>query len=111
MADCIFCKIVERAIPAKVAFEDDDIIAFHDISPQAPVHIQFIPKRHVPTVDALDDPALLAKRVFTATSYARTLGVVDAGYRLIMNCNGDGGQTVYHLHLHLLAGRPLRALG
>ena len=111
MADCIFCKIVDRAIPAKIAFEDDEILAFHDISPQAPVHIQFIPKRHVATVNELDDPALLARLVFAARDQARALGVADAGYRLIMNCNGDGGQTVYHLHLHLLAGRPLRMLG
>lgn len=111
MSDCIFCKIIERALPAKVVYEDDDIVAFADISPQAPVHLQFIPKRHVASIDELDDPALLSKLVFAARDHARKLGVTDAGYRLIMNCNADGGQTVYHLHLHLLAGRALRALG
>ena len=111
LADCIFCKIVERAIPAKIAMEDEQIIAFHDIAPQAPVHIQFIPKRHVATIDELEDPALLAHLVFAARDHARKLGVTEAGYRLIMNCNPDGGQTVYHLHLHLLAGRQMRALG
>ena len=111
MVDCIFCKIVERAIPAKIVFEDEHIVAFQDIAPQAPVHIQFIPKRHVATVDELDDPELLARLVFAARDHARRLGVTDAGYRLVMNCNTDGGQTVYHLHLHLLAGRALRVLG
>ena len=111
MADCIFCKIIERALPAKIVHEDDDIVAFADISPQAPVHVQFIPKRHVATIDELDDPALLAKLVFAARDHARKLGVTDAGYRLVMNCHPAGGQTVYHRHLHLLAGRALRVLG
>ena len=111
MAECIFCKIVERAIPADIVHEDDDVVAFNDISPQAPCHVLFIPKRHVATINDLDDAALLAKLMFAARAHAQRLGFAASGYRLVLNCNADGGQTVYHLHLHLLAGRQLRILG
>ena len=111
MAECIFCKIVERAIPADIVYEDDAIVAFNDISPQAPCHVLFIPKQHVATVNDVDDPALLGKLLIAARVHASGLGFAERGYRLVINCNGEGGQTVYHLHAHLLAGRQLRVLG
>ena len=111
LAECIFCKIVDRGIPSDIVYEDDAVLAFNDISPQAPCHVQFIPKQHVSTVNDVDDAALLGKLVFAARAHAKRLGFAERGYRLVMNCNGDGGQTVYHLHLHLLAGRQLRVLG
>jgi len=107
--DCLFCRIVTKEIPAKVAFEDADVLAFHDISPQAPVHIQIIPKRHIARVCDLDkgDSPIVGKLVIAANSLAKELGIVEPGYRLVVNCNPGAGQTVYHLHLHLLGGRPL----
>lgn len=110
MSDCVFCKIVEKQIPAKIAYEDSEVVAFQDIHPQAPVHLQVIPKRHIPRVsDAAEgDAGLLAQLVFTANRLARETGVHDAGYRLVFNCNAGAGQSVYHLHLHLLGGRPMR---
>ena len=110
-ADCLFCKIVDRAIPAAIVHEDDDVVAFNDINPQAPCHVLFIPKRHVATVNDLDDAALLGKLLFAARAHVQRLGFAERGYRLVINCNAEGGQTVYHLHVHLLAGRQLRALG
>lgn len=111
MAECIFCKIVERAIPSDIVYEDDDVLAFNDISPAAPCHVLFIPKQHVATLNEVDEPALLAKLMLAARGHAQNLGYAERGYRLIINCNAEGGQTVYHLHLHLLAGRQLRMLG
>lgn len=107
--DCIFCKIVAKQIPSKPAYEDEEIYAFHDIQPQAPVHVLFVPKRHLATANDLagGDP-ILGKMAIAAARTARELGVADSGYRLVVNCNADGGQVVYHLHLHLMGGRPLR---
>lgn len=113
MADCIFCKIVQREIPSDIVYEDDDVLAFSDLSPQAPVHILIIPKSHVASVNELADSNVdvIGRLVLTAKALAAERGIAESGYRLIVNCNAEGGQTVYHLHLHLMGGRQLRALG
>jgi histidine triad (HIT) family protein len=109
MNDSIFERVIRREIPADIVFENDEIIAFHDISPQAPVHVLFVPKHRfntlndVPNTEAL----LLGHLVLAAQAYAKSIAVADEGYRLVMNCNRNGGQTVYHLHMHLLAGTLL----
>ena len=110
MTDCLFCRIVSKEIPAQTAYEDADLMAFHDINPQAPVHLQIIPKRHIARVsDAGEaDAPLLAKLIFAANRLAREWKIADPGYRLVINCNPGAGQSVYHLHLHLLGGRAMR---
>ena len=107
--DTIFGKILRGDIPCDKVYEDDDVLAFRDVHPAAPTHVLIIPKKHIPTVaDATaEDQALMGKILLTAGQIARDLGVSDDGYRLVINCNAQGGQTVYHLHLHLLAGRQL----
>jgi histidine triad (HIT) family protein len=107
--DCIFCKIAAHDIPARIAFENDRLIAFHDLFPQAPTHVLIIPKQHYATLNDVppEASALLGEMMSTATHIAREAGVEENGYRVVMNCNGDGCQSVYHIHLHLLAGRPL----
>ena len=107
--DCLFCKIARGEVPAKVVFEDADIMAFHDVSPQAPTHILVIPKAHIATLNDTDttDEQLLGKMVLTATRLAAAEGFDEAGYRLVFNVNSDGGQTVHHIHLHILAGRKM----
>lgn len=109
MSDTLFARIVRREIPADIVFEDEEILGFRDIHPQAPVHVLFIPKRVIPTLDdaAPEDAGLLGRLLLAAAEYARRHGLADAGYRVVINCRGDGGQSVYHLHLHLLAGRRL----
>ncbi len=109
MSDTLFSKIIRREIPAAIVYEDDDVLAFRDIQPQAPVHVLFVPKRAVPTLNDLgpDDGDLVGKLVLAAAAYAKREGFAEAGYRTVFNCNEDGGQSVYHIHLHLLAGRPL----
>jgi len=109
MTDTLFAKIIRREIPAEIVHEDDAVLAFRDINPQAPVHVLFIPKQPIETLNALgdDDAPLIGKLVLAATRWAKAQGFADDGYRLVMNCNRDGGQTVFHIHLHLLAGRAL----
>ncbi len=107
MPDCLFCRIVRREIPVQIVAESDDCLAFRDISPQAPTHILVIPKRHVASVADVTDPLVVGRVVTMAADIARSLGVEEAGYRVVMNTGADGGQTVHHLHAHLLAGRPL----
>ena len=109
MSDTIFHKIMRREIPADVVYEDDDVIAFRDIAPQAPVHVLFVPKVDYATLnDVPEDDAVVIGRLATAAArYAKAQGFAANGYRVVMNCNRDGGQTVFHLHLHLLAGRPM----
>ncbi len=109
MAETIFSKIIAREIPAVIEYEDDDVLAFRDISPQAPVHVIVIPKKHVATVNDIEtgDAELIGKMVLAAQRIARDKGVDQSGYRLVMNCNSDGGQSVYHIHLHLLGGRAM----
>ena len=106
---CFFCKIANKEVKSDIVYEDDDVIAFRDINPQAPTHILIIPKKHIATLnDAEDqDAALLGKINLTASKIANDLGFADDGYRVVMNCNGHGGQTVYHIHLHLLGERQM----
>ena len=109
MADCIFCKIAAKQIPAKIAFENGQLLAFHDIHPMAPIHLQIIPKKHVARVSDLDmeSAGIVAQLVLTANKLAAEMGVAEPGYRLVINCNPAAGQSVYHLHLHLLGGRSM----
>lgn len=109
MSDTIFSKIVRREIPADIVYEDDEVLAFRDLNPQAPVHVLFIPKRPLATLNdaAAGDAALLGKLLLATAAYAKQEGFAEQGYRTVLNCNEDGGQTVYHLHLHLLAGRRM----
>ncbi|MDY6941582.1 MAG: histidine triad nucleotide-binding protein [Pseudomonadota bacterium] len=109
MADCIFCKMLSGEIPAKVAYEDEDVFAFHDINPQAPTHILVIPRKHIPTINDLtpQDGELVGKLYLAARHIAQEVGIADRGFRTVMNCNLAAGQTVYHLHLHLLGGRQM----
>jgi histidine triad (HIT) family protein len=107
MADCLFCKIVVGEIKPDVVFEDDSLLAFRDIHPQAPLHVLIVPKRHIATLNELDDAGLGGYLLQTAASLAGQFGYADSGYRTVFNCNNDGGQTVQHLHLHLLAGRQM----
>ncbi|MEJ6592124.1 MAG: histidine triad nucleotide-binding protein [SAR86 cluster bacterium] len=111
--NCLFCKIASKQIPADLVYEDDLVMAFKDISPQAPVHQLIIPKQHITTLNDvdLDHRGLLGHMVFTATQLAAEQNLSEPGFRLIMNCNQDGGQTVFHIHLHLLGGRQLTHLG
>lgn len=109
MADCIFCKIIKGEIPSRKVYEDEDLYAFEDINPLAPVHILLIPKKHIPTLDdvAEEDQALLGKIVLTAQKIAAEKGLSADGYRLVSNCKVNGGQEVFHLHFHLLGGEKL----
>ncbi|MDF3031224.1 MAG: histidine triad protein [Moraxellaceae bacterium] len=107
--ECIFCKVANKEIPAKVVFENDRVIAFHDMFPQAPTHVLVIPKAHFNTLNHVppEQAPLLGELMSTATHIAKELGIDESGYRVVMNCNADGGQSVYHIHLHLLGGRHL----
>ncbi len=109
MPDTLFAKIIRREIPADIVYEDDDVLAFRDINPQAPVHVLFIPKQPFATLNDLTeaDVLIVGKLVLAASRWAKAQGFADDGYRVVMNCNRDGGQTVFHIHLHLLAGRAL----
>jgi len=108
MADTIFGKIIRREIPAKLVYEDDRCLAFHDVNPQAPTHLLVIPKQPIPSLASVTDTDgdLLGHLVLVATRLATQQGL-DTGYRLVVNCGADGGQTVDHLHIHLLGGRHL----
>ena len=112
-ADTIFHRIIRREIPADIVFEDEHVIAFRDIAPQAPVHVLFVPKVTVATLDAAapSQAEMIGRLAIAAADYARREGFAEAGYRVVINCNGDGGQTVFQLHLHLLAGAPLGGFG
>jgi histidine triad (HIT) family protein len=105
----LFSKIIAREIPAQIVYEDDHLLAFKDINPQAPVHVLFIPKEPIASVDALEErhAELVGRLVLAAQRYARELGIAESGFRLVFNTNGDAGQTVFHLHLHLLGGRAM----
>lgn len=105
--ECLFCKIINREIPADIVFEDDHVLAFNDINPQAPTHQLIIPKKHIPTLNDIeaDDLALVGRLQYTAAQLAKQQGFAEDGYRVVMNCNEMGGQTVYHIHMHLLGGR------
>ncbi len=106
--DCLFCKIARKEIPADIVYEDDDVLAFRDIRPQAPVHVLVIPKRHIATLADLtqEDKDVMGHVTLVASRLARDLGVSE-GYRVVINCGKDAGQTVFHIHMHLLGGRSL----
>ena len=105
--DCIFCKIVHKEIDAEIVYEDDDILAFRDINPQAPVHVVFIPKKHIKTFNDISksDADLMAQITLKIKDIALSEGIAEEGYRVITNCNYNAGQEVFHLHVHLLGGR------
>jgi histidine triad (HIT) family protein len=107
--DCLFCKIVDGDIPADIVYENDSLVAFRDIAPKAPTHILLIPRRHIATMNDLQDgDASLAGELFvTAANIAADEGLADDGYRVVMNCNEAAGQSVFHIHLHLLGGRRM----
>ena len=109
MADCLFCRIVRKEIPASVVYEDDELVAFTDINPQAPLHALVIPKRHIATLNDVQgtDDALVGQMVRRAAAIAREKGYADSGFRTVFNTNAQAGQTVFHIHLHVLAGRGL----
>lgn len=109
MSDCLFCRIAAREIPAKVVYEDDRLMAFEDINPQAPMHVLVIPKSHIPTINDLtpEHDALAGQMVRCAAALAKDRGYSDRGFRTVFNANREAGQTVFHIHLHVLAGRPL----
>jgi len=107
MAECLFCKMVAGEIKPDIVFEDDAVLAFRDINPQAPVHILIIPKLHIATLNALNDTLLSGQLLQVAIKLAKQEGLSEEGYRTVFNCNKKGGQDVYHLHLHLLGGRQM----
>lgn len=110
MSDCIFCKIVTGDIPSTNVYKDEQVTAFRDINPAAPTHILIVPNKHIDSVNLMiaDDKPLVGHMVFVARELAAQEGIAEGGYRLIMNTNADGGQTVFHLHLHLLGGAPMK---
>lgn len=107
--ECLFCKIVAGEIPAKIVYNDEQIMAFADIAPRAPVHLLIIPKKHIATINdvEINDAVLLGKLILTAQSLAKEHGIDKSGYRLVFNTNSQGGQEIYHIHLHLLGGKQL----
>ncbi|MCW9048032.1 MAG: histidine triad nucleotide-binding protein [Gammaproteobacteria bacterium] len=109
MSDCIFCKIINGDIPADILYQDNDVLAFRDLSPQAPVHFLVIPKKHISTINDFqdDDAALIGKLYLAAKMLAKQEQMHESGYRCVMNCNDDGGQTVHHIHLHVLGKRQM----
>jgi len=111
MQDCIFCKIVNRQLPSTVVYEDDKVMAFNDINPVAPIHVIIIPKEHIANVNGLteENASVMGDIHLAAKKIAEKLGVAEKGYRLINNCGSDAGQTVFHLHYHLIAGVKLGA--
>lgn len=109
MTDCIFCKIAAGEIPAELVYEDDTVVGFRDLSPQAPTHVLLIPRKHVATLNELqaEDEAIVGRLYLAAVKVAAQEGLAERGYRTLINCNEEGGQTVFHLHLHLLGGRQM----
>lgn len=107
--ECLFCKIVNGDIPSDIIYEDEQIIGFKDVNPQAPQHVLFVPRKHIATVNDLEpsDNALIGALFQAAKKFAADTGVAEEGYRLTMNCNAGAGQTVFHIHLHMLAGRKM----
>jgi histidine triad (HIT) family protein len=109
MSDCLFCKIVRGEIPCSKVYEDDQVLAFDDIHPMAPVHVVVIPKKHISTLMDIDSKNIsIAGNLFSAAQeVARIKGIAKSGFRLAINCNADGGQIIFHLHMHILGGRKL----
>lgn len=110
MSDCLFCKIVSGEIKGNIVHEDDHVVAFRDINPQAPMHVLIVPRRHISSLNALQpsDDGIVGEMVRRAAAIAKEHGHAEAGYRTVFNCNADAGQTVFHIHLHVLGGRTMR---
>ncbi|MCS7263764.1 MAG: histidine triad nucleotide-binding protein [Armatimonadetes bacterium] len=110
MESCIFCRIVEKELQSKIAYEDEEVVAFHDINPQAPIHVLIVPRKHIPTLNEAteEERSLLGKLMLVAQKLAKELGTAESGYRIVLNTNKDAGQSVFHIHLHLLGGRSFR---
>lgn len=110
MTDCVFCKMVSGEIEPDKVYEDEHVLAFRDVDPQAPTHVLVIPKQHVDTINDLDQDSidLVGKMVLAAAQVAKQEGIAQPGYRTVLNCNPEGGQSVFHIHLHLLGGRRMR---
>lgn len=110
MSDCLFCKMVSGEIAPDTVYENDDVLAFRDIDPQAPTHVLVVPKQHIARLNDLNDDnaGLIGEMMLAAVQVARQEGISEQGYRTLLNCNADGGQTVFHIHLHLLGGRVMR---
>lgn len=110
MKDCLFCNIIKESVPAKIVFENDSVLAFEDIEPQAPVHVLIIPKKHIKSINNIEfeDKEVCGEILLAAKKIAKDLKINDSGYRTIFNTNEDGGQTVFHIHMHLLGGRKLK---
>ncbi|MHB1418927.1 MAG: histidine triad nucleotide-binding protein [Bacillota bacterium] len=113
MKDCIFCRIINQDIPAELLYEDDQIVAFKDINPEAPVHILLVPRKHIPNMAALttEDAPMIGHLHLVAGELARLMDINESGFRLVNNCKADGGQIVNHLHYHLLGGRRMQGMG
>lgn len=109
MSDCLFCKIISGEIPATIVYQDDSVVAFDDINPQAPIHKLIIPREHIATINDVESAheATIGKMVLAAKQIAKENSIDESGYRLVFNCNKDGGQEVYHIHLHLIGGKKL----
>ena len=109
MADCLFCKIINREIPASIVYEDERILAFNDINPQAPTHVLVVPKAHIATLNDVSpqDDQIVGELVRRAAAIAKTRGISTGGFRTVFNTNREAGQTVFHIHLHLLGGRAM----
>ena len=108
--DCLFCKMVAGQVPVEIVYQDKDIIAFDDIHPKAPHHKLIIPRKHLSTLNEMtaEDKDLMGHMLYTAKQLAKELGFAESGYRIVMNCNADGGQVIFHVHLHLLGGKFLK---
>lgn len=107
--ECIFCKIAQKQIPANIIYENEDVIAFDDLHPRAPIHKLIIPRKHIATLNDVEpsDEVLTGKMLYAAQELAKKYGIAEEGYRVVMNCNAGAGQAVFHIHLHLLGGRAL----
>jgi histidine triad (HIT) family protein len=107
VADCIFCKIASGAVNSDRVYEDDSVLGFRDINPQAPTHVVIIPKRHIPTMNDVSesDPSIFSAIMLAGKKIAESEGISDSGYRIVMNCNREGGQEIFHMHAHLFGGR------
>lgn len=107
---CLFCKVIKGEISAEIIYRDDSVVVFSDINPQAPIHVLIIPQKHIETINDLhiEDNALLGHMIQTGKMLAKQLNIADDGYRLVLNCNKDAGQSVFHIHIHLLGGRLMQ---
>jgi histidine triad (HIT) family protein len=108
-SDCLFCKILAGDIPAEIVYESETAVAFRDVNPQAPTHVLVIPRKHIATINDIEDEdrALIGSLYMAAKSIAASEGIADGGYRAVMNCNESAGQSVFHIHLHVLGGKPM----